>query len=108
VVIQKLQKKNFDASGIVEQMISLYKRKNEIQAKADQVKAEMNRLSKRSGTCSARKDKRRDAAKEQTVTLKNAIKQLDDELPPLTNRYSIYRFSSRICRRSVPKAGRRG
>ena len=49
LVIQKLKKKNFDAAGIVGQIIELYTRKNEIQAKADQVKAEMNKLSKEIG-----------------------------------------------------------
>lgn len=80
LVIQKLQKKNFDASGIVGQMISLYKRKNEIQANADQAKAEMNRLSKEIGQM-FREGRTTDAgaAKEQTVALKNTIKELDDE-----------------------------
>lgn len=80
LVIKKLQKKNFDASSVVEQIIGQYKRKNEIQARADQVKAELNRLSKEIGRL-FRQGKTNDAnaAREQTLELKNAIKQLDDE-----------------------------
>jgi len=80
LVKKKLQKKNFDASAIVDRIIDLYKRKNEIQSKADQVKAELNRLSKEIGSL-FREGKVEDAnaAKEQTLVLKNTIKQLDDE-----------------------------
>jgi len=80
LVIKKLQKKNFDATPIVDQIINLYKRKNEIQAKADQFKAGLNRLSKQIGQL-LREGKADDAnvAREQTVEMKNTIKQLDDE-----------------------------
>lgn len=80
LVIKKLQKKNFDATPIVDQIINLYKRKNEIQAKADQVKAGLNRISKQIGQL-LREGKTDDAnvAREQTVEMKDTIKQLDDE-----------------------------
>jgi seryl-tRNA synthetase len=80
LVIKKLQKKNFDASAIVGRIIDLYKRKNEIQAKADQVKAGLNKLSKEIGVL-LREGKTTEAneAKEQTLELKNTIRQLDDE-----------------------------
>ncbi|MEL7588383.1 MAG: serine--tRNA ligase [Prolixibacteraceae bacterium] len=80
LVIRKLRKKNFDASGIVGQIIDRYQRKNEIQAKADQIKAELNKLSKEIGLM-FREGKTDDAnaAKEQTVELKNSVKQLDEE-----------------------------
>lgn len=80
LVIQKLQKKNFDATAIVGRILDLYKRKNEIQAKADQVKAELNKLSKEIGQL-IRDGKTDEAntAKENTVDLKNTVKQLDDE-----------------------------
>ncbi len=84
LVIKKLQKKNFDATPIVDQIINLYKRKNEIQAKADQFKAGLNRLSKQIGQL-LREGKADDAnvAREQTVEMKNTIKQLDDEFPSI-------------------------
>ena len=42
LVIEKLKKKNFDASGIVESITDLYVQKNKLQGQADQAKAEMN------------------------------------------------------------------
>jgi seryl-tRNA synthetase len=80
LVIKKLQKKNFDASAIVGRIIDLYKKKNEIQVKADQVKAGLNKLSKEIGLL-FREGKTDEAneAKEQTLELKNTIRQLDDE-----------------------------
>ena len=78
-VIQKLQKKNFDATRVVGQMLLLYQQKKEIQAKSDQMKAEMNRLSREIGQLfRLGKADEANAAKEQTVELKDAIKQLDD------------------------------
>ncbi len=80
LVIEKLQKKNFDASSIVNRIVELYKRKNEIQSKADQVKAELNKLSKEIGSL-MRDGKTEEAgtARERTIDLKNTIRQLDDE-----------------------------
>ncbi|MGE4585901.1 MAG: serine--tRNA ligase [Mangrovibacterium sp.] len=80
LVIRKLQKKNFDASAIVEQIKNLYKGKNEIQSRADQLKAELNRVSKTIGSL-IREGCRDEAsrAREQTAKLKDAIKQLNQE-----------------------------
>lgn len=79
LVIQKLRKKNFDATCVVEQMLLLYQQKKEIQAKSDQMKSEMNRLSREIGQLfRLGKADEANAAKEQTVELKDAIKQLDD------------------------------
>ena len=79
-VILKLKKKNFDAEGIVGEIIELYKKKNEIQVSADQFKAEMNKLSKEIGLL-FREGKTEEAneAKSRTATLKDNIKQLDDD-----------------------------
>jgi seryl-tRNA synthetase len=80
LVIEKLKKKNFDASQIVGQMIDLYKTKNEVQVKADQTKAEMNKLSKAIGQLFREgKQAEANAAKERTSELKESIKQLDEE-----------------------------
>ncbi len=86
LVIEKLKKKNFDASQIVGQIIDLYKSKNEIQAKADQTKAEMNKLSKEIGQLFKEgKQAEANAAKERTSELKDSIKQLDEEFATIDN-----------------------
>lgn len=80
LVIAKLKKKNFDASSIVQQITELSVKKNEIQATADQTKAEMNRISKEIGLLM--RDGKTDeaqAAKTRTGELKDAIKQLDED-----------------------------
>lgn len=80
LVIEKLKKKNFDASAIVEQINGLYKKKNEIQVKADQFKWEMNKLSKEIGQL-FREGKQDEAnqAKARTSELKESIRQLDED-----------------------------
>jgi len=80
LVIKKLKVKNFDASEIVGDIISLYERKNQAQQNADQAKAEMNKLSKEIGIL-YREGKTEEAnqAKERTSELKENIKQLDEE-----------------------------
>ncbi|MGQ7870564.1 serine--tRNA ligase [Sunxiuqinia sp. sy24] len=80
LVVEKLKKKNFDASSIVGQISDLYKTKNEIQVKADQFKSEMNKLSKEIGQL-FREGKQEEAnqAKARTSELKENIKQLDDD-----------------------------
>ena len=80
LVIEKLEKKNFNATAIVGQISELYTTKNEIQVKADQVKAEMNKLSKEIGQLFREgKHHEANAAKERTSVLKDSIKQLDDD-----------------------------
>jgi seryl-tRNA synthetase len=80
LVIEKLKKKNFDASAIVEQINDLYKKKNETQVQADQYKSEMNKLSKEIGQL-FREGKQEEAnhAKARTSELKENIKNLDEE-----------------------------
>jgi len=80
VVIEKLKKKHFDASAIVQQITALSAKKNEIQASADQNKAEMNKISKEIGLLMRDgKNEEAQAAKTRTGELKDAIKQLDDD-----------------------------
>ncbi|TDO05108.1 serine--tRNA ligase [Sunxiuqinia elliptica] len=80
LVVEKLKKKNFDASAIVKEITNLYQKKNEIQVKADQFKSEMNKLSKEIGQL-FREGKQEEAsqAKSRTSELKDNIKQLDEE-----------------------------
>ncbi len=79
LVVEKLKKKNFDASLIVDDIKKQYAVKNETQAKADELKAEMNKISKSVGML-MREGKKDEAeeAKAKTGQLKDEIKQLDD------------------------------
>ncbi|MGF7140258.1 serine--tRNA ligase [Roseimarinus sediminis] len=77
-VIERLKVKHFDASQIVAQVIELDRQRKATQTQVDQLKAEMNNLSKQIGQLF--KDKKMDeanAAKEKTVALKDEIKSLD-------------------------------
>ena len=78
VVVEKLKKKNFDATEIVGSIVELYRQKNEAQQKAEQARAEMNRISGEIGSFirEGRKEEA-DAAKTRTSELKEAIRQLD-------------------------------
>ncbi len=80
VVIEKLKRKNFNAEDIVNNIVDLYRQKNEAQQKAEQAKAEMNRISKEIGILfrEGKKDEA-DAAKARTSELKDTIRQLDGE-----------------------------
>ncbi len=80
LIVAKLKKKHFEAIAIVQQITGLSVQKNETQAKADQFKAEMNKISKEIGLLM--RDGKTDevnAAKSRTAELKDAIKQLDDD-----------------------------
>ncbi|VAW24076.1 Seryl-tRNA synthetase [hydrothermal vent metagenome] len=80
LVIEKLRIRNFDAKEIVGEIVSLYEKKKQIQGKADQAKAEMNKISKEIGIF-FREGKITEAnkAKGRTSELKESIKQLDQE-----------------------------
>jgi len=80
LVIAKLNKKHFDASAIVEQITALSAKKNEIQATADQCKAEMNKISKEIGILMREgKTAEANSAKDRTAELKDNIRQLDED-----------------------------
>lgn len=80
LVVAKLKKKHFDAAAIVQQITGLSASKNETQAKADQLKAEMNKISKEIGLLmrDGKKDQA-EAAKNRTTEIKDTIRQLDEE-----------------------------
>jgi seryl-tRNA synthetase len=78
LVVEKLKRKNFDASEIVENILDLYQQKNKLQAEADTAKAEMNRISKEIGLLFREgKHAEANAAKSRTTELKENIKQFD-------------------------------
>ena len=78
MVIAKLKKKNFDATDIVGKITELYRKKNQLQNKADQGKAEMNKISGEVGLL-MRQGKKDEAevAKTRTAEIKESIKQFD-------------------------------
>ena len=79
LVVEKLAKKNFNAREIVDQITALYRRKNEIQAQSDQLKSEMNKLSREIGQLyKDGKTEEANQAKARTGELKDSIKQLDE------------------------------
>ena len=80
IVIEKLRKKNFDASGIVTEIVDLYRQKNKLQNQSDQAKAEMNKISKEIGILFREgKKAEADAAKERTSELKENIRKFDEQ-----------------------------
>lgn len=78
IVIEKLKRKNFDASEIVLTINDLNRQKNKLQGEADQAKAEMNKISKEIGNLFREgKAEEANAAKARTSELKENIKQVD-------------------------------
>jgi seryl-tRNA synthetase len=83
-VTERLKVKNFDASPIVEKILSIDASRREIQSKANQMESELNLISKEIGNLmkSGRRDEA-EAAKVRTYSLKDDIKILLDKLAPL-------------------------
>jgi len=83
-ITERLKVKNFDASAIIERIISLDSSRREIQVKTDSMQAEMNLISKEIGNMM--KDGKKaeaEAAKQKTYSLKEEIKNLTDRLLPI-------------------------
>ena len=80
LVIEKLKRKNFDASAIVSTITELYLQKNKLQLQAEQAKAEMNTISKEIGLLlRGGKSEEANTAKARTSELKENIKQVDED-----------------------------
>ncbi|MBW6535785.1 MAG: serine--tRNA ligase [Mariniphaga sp.] len=89
LVIEKLKKKNFDATEIVNTIVDLYRQKNEAQQKAEQAKAEMNKISREIGNLFREgKKEEADSAKARTSELKDTIKQLDGQFAEIEKKVS--------------------
>ncbi|MBN1820086.1 MAG: serine--tRNA ligase [Prolixibacteraceae bacterium] len=104
LVVEKLKVKNFDASEIVHEILSLYEQKNRAQQNADQAKAEMNKLSKEIGLL-FREGKTDEAnqAKNRTSELKENIRQLDQEFSSIDEKvYELLIQLPNIPNESVP------
>ncbi len=85
-LVKKLKIKNFDASEILDKVISIDKDRRETKQKSDSLQAEMNKLSKEIGKLfSQGKQEEANKAKETTAKLKEEIKELGSRLAELEN-----------------------
>jgi seryl-tRNA synthetase len=76
-VIERLKVKGFDASAVVDAIITVDNKRKSIQSESDALQAEMNALSKAIGQMfKDGKTSEANAAKDKTVTLKEQIKEL--------------------------------
>jgi seryl-tRNA synthetase len=83
-VVERLKIKNFDASQITERIIQLDAERRDIQARSDNMQAEMNRISKEIGILMKSGQKAEaEAAKEKTYSLKEDIKSLTEKMGPI-------------------------
>ncbi len=104
-VIERLKVKNFDASDIVGEIISIDNERRSLQAEVDQMQAEMNNLSRSIGKL-IKDGKQSEAtkAKEATGGLKEKIKVRADELDQTESRlFSLLVQLPNLPHRSVPK-----
>ncbi len=80
-VITRLKVKNFDASAIVDKIISFSEKRRDLLIKSELSQADMNALSKEIGSLyKAGKTEEANSAKVKTAGLKNRIKELNTEL----------------------------
>ncbi|NPA36502.1 MAG: serine--tRNA ligase [Chlorobi bacterium] len=80
-VVERLKKKNFDASKIVDKILELNEKRRELLKKAESAQAEMNSLSKEIGALyKAGKADEANKAKSRTSDLKNQIKEFNSQL----------------------------
>ncbi len=78
LVVEKLKRRNFDASEIVKNIVELNRQKNSLQGQADTAKGEMNKISREIGILFREgKAEEANAAKARTSELKENIKQFD-------------------------------
>lgn len=80
-VIERLKVKNFDATVIVDRILSLDAGRREAQSRSDMLLSDMNRISKEIGQLMKEgKKNEAETAKEKTYALKEEIKTLTDKL----------------------------
>lgn len=80
LVVERLAVKQFDAREIVDQVLDLYRKRNETQNEVDSRKAEMNKLSKEIGMLfKSGKTDEANVAKARTAELKESIREMDQE-----------------------------
>lgn len=80
-VIARLAVKNFDGTAIINEVVELDQVRKATQVKVDNASAELNKLSKEIGSLFKQgKQDEADSARLKTLELKDAIKNLDDQL----------------------------
>lgn len=80
-VIKRLRVKNFDATGILDTILSLDASRRELQTRSDSLQAEMNRVSKEIGALLKNGNRQEaETAKEKTYSLKEEIKSISVRL----------------------------
>lgn len=85
-VIERLRVKNFDATGILNTVLSLDASRRELQTRIDSLQAEMNRVSREIGSLLKNGNKQEaDTAKEKTYSLKEEIKSISVRLEAIEN-----------------------
>jgi len=83
-VTGRLKIKNFESGEIIERILSIDSERREIQVKADNMQAEMNRISKEIGSLIKEgKKSEAESAREKTFSIKNEIRILTERLAPL-------------------------
>jgi len=88
-VIEKLKRKNFDASEIVQSILDLYNRQKKTQGLADEAKAEMNQTSRAIGNLFREgRTEEANAAKKRTAELKEKIKDYDRQFSEIEQQVS--------------------
>ncbi|QIA07062.1 serine--tRNA ligase [Draconibacterium halophilum] len=104
LVVEKLKRKNFDASEIVSTIIDLYAQKNKLQGEADTAKAEMNKISKEIGQLFREgKQEEANAAKTRTAEIKENIKNFDTDFAAIEEKvYNLQVQLPNLPHNSVP------
>lgn len=104
LVVEKLKRKNFDASEIVSTIIDLYTQKNKLQGEADAAKAEMNKISKEIGLLFREgKAEEANAAKVRTSEIKENIKNFDTDFAAIEEKvYELLVQLPNLPHESVP------
>lgn len=104
LVVEKLKRKNFDASEIVTTILDLYTQKNKLQGEADSAKAEMNKISKEIGQLFREgKQEEANAAKARTSELKENIKKYDEDFAAIEEKvYELQVQLPNLPHESVP------
>ncbi len=81
LVVERLKIKNFDASEVINEIISLDDKRKSLKQQSDNAQAEMNSISKEIGILfKNKKIEEANNAKAKTVVLKESIKQFGEEL----------------------------
>ena len=89
VVIEKLKKRNFDASEIVGEIVDSYRKKNEAQQRYEQARAELNKISGEIGLFFRQgKKEEAEAARTKTTELKENLKQFEKQFQEIEQKVS--------------------